>query len=107
MTSSVVSSPAVTRSRRRTEEIVERGLDGELVVYDLERQQVHILNPTAAAVWYLWDGDHTPATIASTLAEYFPESRDVIQEDVENILQSFALEGLLEAHTGGAPDSKG
>jgi hypothetical protein len=40
----------------RTEGLIVQGLDDETVVYDLERDRVHRLNPVAAAVWRRCDG---------------------------------------------------
>jgi len=45
-----------------------RRLDDELVVYDRQRDTVHNLNPTAAAVWNLCDGERPTAAIVSELA---------------------------------------
>jgi hypothetical protein len=42
-------------------------LNGELSVYDWQRKQVHNLNPTAARVWELCDGQTTPQEMAAQL----------------------------------------
>ena len=83
--------------RRRSDDIFERVLDGDLVVYDLTQQRVHILNPTAAFIWYRCDGEHGPGEIAAELADRFPEHKMTIHEDVRPILDAFAEEGLLAA----------
>lgn len=83
-------------ARRHSSDIVERTVDGELVVYDLAAQVVHVLNPTAALVWFLCDGIHSRTDIVSALAEHFDEDHHRVREDVAMILQSFAAAGLLE-----------
>lgn len=76
--------------------VVERLLDGELVLYDPVRQRVHALNPTAAFVWRACDGRCSQADIAESLARQYPGDRQAILEDVPQILALFAAEGLLE-----------
>lgn len=44
--------------RRRQGGLLVRPLNGETIVYDLERHQAHCLNVTASRVWRLCDG-HT------------------------------------------------
>ncbi len=77
-----------SRPQRRVDGIVERVLDGELVVYDTRQQRVHILNPTAALIWSLCDGEHLPQHIMSELIEQFPEHESMILEDVPPILRT-------------------
>jgi hypothetical protein len=42
-------------------------LEGELCIYDWQRMEVHNLNPTAAAVWNLCDGQTSPQEMAGQL----------------------------------------
>jgi hypothetical protein len=42
-------------------------LDNELCIYDWQRMEVHNLNPTAARVWELCDGQTTPQQMAAQL----------------------------------------
>jgi hypothetical protein len=46
-------------------------LGDELAIYDWERKEVHALNPTAARVWQLCDGQTSPAHMAATVAAKF------------------------------------
>ena len=92
------SSPKINATLPlRADHLVERVVDGELVLYDPRRQYVHALNPTAAFVWRYCDGEHDAAGIASELAELYPESRDAIRQDVPEILRLFQKSGLLKA----------
>ena len=54
------------RPRRISTAHVEQ-LGGELCVYDWDRNEVHALNPMAAAVWQLCDGRTTPDQIVARL----------------------------------------
>ena len=81
----------------KADHLAERVVDGELVLYDPQRQYVHALNPTAAFVWRGCDGEHDVASIIAELAELYPGSRQAIEEDVVEILKQFQASGLLRA----------
>lgn len=48
----------------RRENLVTKDVDGELLVYDRERDHLHQLNRVAAAVWRLCDGRRSLETLA-------------------------------------------
>lgn len=89
------SAPADSTPFQRAGHLAERLVDGELVVYDPGRQFVHALNPTAAFIWRACDGKHDQASIVAALAERYPDSRQAIEEDVQETLRLFRSEGLL------------
>ena len=51
----------------RTDNLVIRELDDETLVYDMERDEAHCLNHTAALVWQHCDGKTTAAQAARIL----------------------------------------
>jgi hypothetical protein len=51
----------------RTDNLVIRELDDETLVYDMERDEAHCLNQTAALVWQQCDGKTTAAQAARIL----------------------------------------
>ena len=51
----------------RSARLVVKELDGELLVYDLDRDRAHCLNESAALIWQLCDGRTTLAEISSKL----------------------------------------
>lgn len=53
--------------RSRTENLVVRELDDETLVYDLQRNEAHCLNLTAALVWQHCDGAMTATQAARSL----------------------------------------
>ncbi len=81
---------------RRADHLAERLVDGELVLYDPQRQRVHALNPTAAFVWRACNGQHDEKSIIAELSERYPESRQTIEADVTEVLELFRTEGLLK-----------
>jgi hypothetical protein len=61
--------------KARREGIITKEVDGELLVYDRTRDKAHCLNPSAAAVWNLCDGQTTVADIAAKLIVPTPDTR--------------------------------
>jgi coenzyme PQQ synthesis protein D (PqqD) len=53
----------------RREGIIRKEVDGELLVYDLERNKAHCLNESAAAIWNLCDGQTSIQKIAASLTK--------------------------------------
>jgi hypothetical protein len=82
------------RPQTRTTQLLVQELPDEVLVYDMERNEVHCLNGSAARVWGFCDGEHTVAEIASLLAT------DLDQETAEKLvwvaLEQFAERHLLE-----------
>jgi hypothetical protein len=65
----------------RQEGIIRKEVDGELLVYDLEKNTAHCLNPTAALVWKLCDGQTSISELALSLGKRLgtPLDESVIQ----------------------------
>ncbi|MFZ5916045.1 MAG: PqqD family peptide modification chaperone [Chloroflexota bacterium] len=66
-------------------------LNDELCLYDWQRKEVHALNPTAATVWQLCDGQTSPQQMAGQL------KGDLNAEQAEALVWA-SLEQLREAH---------
>ncbi|MDQ3820179.1 MAG: PqqD family peptide modification chaperone [Acidobacteriota bacterium] len=65
--------------RARKEGLLVQELHGEVLVYDLERDKAHCLNPTAALIWQHCDG----RTTITELARFFEQSLATpIEEDL-------------------------
>ena len=92
-----------TRPRRRDDvtvmvrddRTVLRGADG----------RVHVLNPTAHALWVLADGDTTPREIAAAVCDVFDVSLDAAIDDVTTGLRRLADDGLIDVDGGRAGGS--
>ncbi len=63
--------------RARKDGLVIKDLHGETLVYDLERDEAHCLNQTAALVWKRCDGKTTVAKMADLLEQQLGTSGDV------------------------------
>lgn len=62
--------------RARTEEMIVRELEDEVLVYDLRRQKAHCLNRTSAFVWKHCDGRTTTRQMKRLLEREFATSVD-------------------------------
>jgi hypothetical protein len=49
----------------RTANLIFSELDGEAVVFEETRQEIHRLNPTALAIWHLSDGTRTARQVST------------------------------------------
>lgn len=96
-------STAATLFRRNPDVACNEVPDG-YVVYDPQRDEVHYLNLTAAAVLELCDGETDSAAIAQSMQVAFglPQAP---KADVEACLQSLATQGLIVPIGGHLPSA--
>lgn len=87
--------PLPERPRRRAH-VITRVLEDEGILYDPATHSVHSLNPTAALVWDLCDGEHTLSDIVDLLGEIFEAEREEVAADVQETLKRLQRLGLLE-----------
>jgi hypothetical protein len=81
------------RPRARSEGLVVRELDGEVLVYDLERHRAVCLNRAAALVWRRCDGRTDVAGLARALGEELGEP--AVEEVVWLALEQLGRDRLL------------
>ncbi len=70
-------------------------LDGELLLYHLDRTTTVYLNNSAALVWHLCDGTNSIAEIIAFLQEKFPKAAGEIADDVNDALVELNGAGAL------------
>ncbi len=70
-------------------------LDGELCIYDWQRMEVHNLNPTAAKVWELSDGQTTPEQMAEQIEAELgtPHAEELVWMSLNRLEKAKLLEG--------------
>ena len=56
----------------RTEGLVVQDIEKEVLVFDLDRNKAHCLNPTAALVWQSCDGETPVAQVERTVCPDLP-----------------------------------
>ena len=69
--------------------LIEHEVEDELILYDPRTDGTHVLNGTAAIVWFLVDGERTLAEVESELADLYGLDRSVVALDVNDVLQEF------------------
>jgi hypothetical protein len=90
-----VTVPPEYRPRRRTD-VLELDMGDGFILYNHDSSLVHHLNPTAALVWQLCDGNATVARLAEEIAlEYGLTVENVLMQLVTLVAELDAL-GLLE-----------
>ncbi len=74
------------------DDLLERSLDDELALFDVERGDVHTLNPSATVVWKALGSSSTRAELIEALVDAFDISPEIASDGVET-----ALHQLVEA----------
>ena len=77
--------------------LVTQAIGNEVMVYDGRLDKVHILNPTALAIWECCDGGHDVDQLHGELKKRFnvAEDRDLLS-DIHSVLERFVKEDLIE-----------
>ena len=70
-------------------------LDDELVLYEPESGQAHVLNPTAAHIWTLCDGERTVEAVSEALAAAYGVDYARASADVRTLISGLVEAGLL------------
>lgn len=85
--------------RTRTANLVVRELDDETLVYDMERDEAHCLNHTAALVWRHCDGKTTARRAARALGKELdtPVDTDLIWLAVKQLDRFRLVEGARKS----------
>jgi len=86
----------------RSRGLVVEQLGEETLIYDLERDEAHHLNPTAAAVFGLCDGQTTIEELATEAAERLgqPLSVQIVDQAVEQLAERGLLSHGLAPEVG-------
>src|SRR5436190_6967815 len=86
----------------RSQGLVVEHLADETLIYDLERDEAHHLNPTAAAVFALCDGQATVEQLATEAAERLgqPVSAGAVSEAVNQLAELGLLSGAPATEPG-------
>jgi Coenzyme PQQ synthesis protein D (PqqD) len=70
-------------------------IDGEVLVYHPQQTRAVYLNPTAAVVWGLCDGNRSVREIIRTIDESYPDAGASLTEDVLVTLNQLQESGIL------------
>jgi hypothetical protein len=72
-----------------------RQVDGETVILDRDREQLHQLSETASFVWSRLDGMLTESEIARELTRAFDVSASDALRDVEHLIEELGALDLI------------
>lgn len=90
-----------TRPLARSEGLAVAELDGELLVYDLERNKAHRLNGPAGVVWRHCDGQRSVADLAAFVGADDPATgSEVVWLALKQLDERHLLAGPLELPDG-------
>ncbi|NIT99284.1 MAG: PqqD family peptide modification chaperone, partial [Actinobacteria bacterium] len=78
-------------------------MGGATVLFHVGDRRLHVLNPTAGAVWSELDPDGDVTQLARRLGERFGVTADGVLADVERLLEQLAADGLLVPPGGADP----
>ncbi|MFC1716958.1 PqqD family protein [Candidatus Poribacteria bacterium] len=77
-------------------DLIKRQIKADLAICDATGTELHVLNATAAKVFQLCDGSHTPEQMAETLVESFEGVEyDRACEDVKRVLVVLEKKNLI------------
>lgn len=80
----------------RSDTVVWRRVNDDIVVIPQNGQQICVLNKTAAVIWEMLDGECTPEKISSRLSERFDVSYEKAYTDVSGIIETFIQNGIVQ-----------
>jgi hypothetical protein len=80
----------------RNEDIIWRKIEDKIVLIGKDGLAIHVLNKTAAHIWDLCDGAHSPDEIAANLCERFDVPPEEANADVREAISKLEGMGLLE-----------
>ena len=81
---------------KRKANLTIQDIGDETIVYDPERENVHVLNQTAQLIWNLCDGEHTMDEIHKFLIEQFPSiSQNDLLVDLQSTLNEFKEKKII------------
>lgn len=84
--SRVLQAPSVT---------IEQ-VQGEAILYDPRRGEVHVVNTSAGRVWELCEGEPTISQLTSALAESYGMPVHAVRDDVLAVLEQFLDKELIK-----------
>lgn len=90
-----MTTKASERCPERVPVITENKIENELVLFDPRSDAAHVLNPTAALVWYFCDGTLSPTGIAEEVAKLFEEAPPTLSDDVTKTIKEFMAAGIV------------
>ena len=96
-----VTVPSDYRPRRRMD-VLELDMGDGFILYNHDSSLVHHLNPTAALVWQICDGNATVGQLAEEIALEYGLTVENVQMQLVTLVAELDALGLLEDAGGAA-----
>ena len=78
------------------EDVTIQILGDEVMIYDAQRENVHVLNKTAKNIWALCDGRHTIEEMAEALFKEYPDMNEKdLLTDIKQTVAEFKQKNML------------
>ena len=89
----------------RSDEVVWREIEGEVVILTADGHQIHTLNKVGSAIWELIDGTRNIKELISLICKRFDVSFEVAQTDVLEFAEQLVAKEILQiTEAGGGGD---
>ena len=82
------------------ENVYIREINDEKVIYDMQNEQVHLLNSTASFIFELCDGSNTKDDIMNCMIDCYEVSNEKAAEDIDNVIKDLKKNFLLAEESG-------
>ena len=86
---------------RRSDELVWREIEGEVVILTADGHQIHTLNKVGSAIWELIDGTRNIKELISLICKRFDVSFEVAQTDVLEFAEQLVAKEILQITEAG------
>lgn len=88
--------------KSRKENLVVQELEGEVLIYDLEKNKAFCLNETSALVWKLCDGNTSVSDLSEDLSKKLnsPVNEDLVWLALEQLKKEKLIENEIGTPTG-------
>ena len=80
---------------KRTNEIVDERIEGDMVILDYKRGKLLTLNETAARIWELLRKEIEEGEICDVLTKEFAVTNETASTDVRQLLEKLKKENLV------------
>lgn len=81
---------------KQCEGLTVQSVDDEMLLLDLNKDQIHQLNPTACLIWSQCDGNKSENNLAALLVEKYDIDIETALGDVIKIIQDLHKLELIE-----------
>ena len=80
---------------RKAADVLELDMEDGLIVYNHDSSLVHHLNPSAALVWRICDGEASVTQLSAEVAEEYSLVRQNVQRDLQGLVAELDALGLV------------